>query len=834
MPVVDKTPVDGELTDTVCEFDSECNDGVFCNGQEYCDAGYCRTSVAVVCDDRVKCTIDRCSHATNSCQFTAPDEDGDGHADATCIGADGETLGDDCDDDDANRYPGNSEICSAEDPGHDEDCDPKSFGQRDEDLDGETSSECCNEDGDGELLCGSDCDDEDYRRSSDYPEICDDLDNDCDGKVDKNTKEVPWYPDLDGDHFGDPEGESVMSCAPVEGYALRATDCDDSTAAVNHAAREVCDGVDNDCDGDIDEDGVCACAPEGNVRPCACGLGQSGVQNCFGGTWNSCDCTECVTGSTDCIGELLPRICQAGRWTTLTACSGLRPICLEGECRCADGSDDCQDVLDLFRPTLLTTSPLNTDVVSPLSIVALEMSEEVSLLSAQSALSLEDIFGQAVVGTIGVSGTTVSFVPDAPLAPGMHYSLTIENTLADLSGNTMAITQSLSFETETGLAITPVSGGSTFRYSYPTLAMSPSGTTLLHAHSNASLGTSSLTWDGTSWSRVAEVIDFQAWPRVAVDDAGLAVSLFSDRLTITRQLLDEGQNTFEGEISTTSSDLFGVRATGTGEACVFYEKDAELRVQTGTTAGSWNTIQSVPNGELPINAWAFDASRKGHAALVYQGESGNHVYRSTEKFATWISASAGGPPGEAKWLATAVSDAGIATVAWVESIDTGSGYANQIVLQDLSLTGDWLGSPVQPSGAPQLRSEANPQLAYDDDGNLFLAFTYGKTLVVNRRNSAGVWGTEQIASVQDVYAITQFELRTNAAKAASVVWIQSTSNVDLWGLRYDEGWGVTQLLENSSTTVAAFSSRMQPDGSTLVVFNSTHADSQPDLFSLEF
>jgi hypothetical protein len=115
------------------------------------------------------------------------------------------------------------------------------------------------DDGDGDGVgFTEDCDDWD---ASVYPgadEICDGLDNDCDGDVDEDAVDaLSWAVDFDGDGFGDTEA-AVRSCDPVEGMVEDATDCDDSDAEVNPAAEEIWyDGVDGDCDGasDYDQDG---------------------------------------------------------------------------------------------------------------------------------------------------------------------------------------------------------------------------------------------------------------------------------------------------------------------------------------------------------------------------------------------------------------------------------------------------------------------------------------------------------------------------------------------------------------------------------------------------
>lgn len=66
-----------------------------------------------------------------------------------------------------------------------------------------------------------------------------------------------WYADTDGDGYGDPAA-SVEGCLPPQGYVEDATDCDDTTADAFPGNEEVCDSIDNNCDGQIDE-GFDAC-----------------------------------------------------------------------------------------------------------------------------------------------------------------------------------------------------------------------------------------------------------------------------------------------------------------------------------------------------------------------------------------------------------------------------------------------------------------------------------------------------------------------------------------------------------------------------------------------
>jgi uncharacterized protein (TIGR02145 family) len=61
-----------------------------------------------------------------------------------------------------------------------------------------------------------------------------------------------YYLDADDDGYGDPNN-ATSSCEPINGYVDNNTDCNDTNASVNPAATEIEDGIDNDCNGDLDE-----------------------------------------------------------------------------------------------------------------------------------------------------------------------------------------------------------------------------------------------------------------------------------------------------------------------------------------------------------------------------------------------------------------------------------------------------------------------------------------------------------------------------------------------------------------------------------------------------
>lgn len=101
----------------------------------------------------------------------------------------------------------------------------------------------------GYVSNNNDCNDSDATINPNAVEIADGIDNDCNGIIDDN---ITYYLDSDGDTFGDPSVTQIASVQP-SGYVLDNTDCDDSNSAINPVATEISDGIDNNCNGDIDE-----------------------------------------------------------------------------------------------------------------------------------------------------------------------------------------------------------------------------------------------------------------------------------------------------------------------------------------------------------------------------------------------------------------------------------------------------------------------------------------------------------------------------------------------------------------------------------------------------
>ncbi len=221
------------------------------------------------------CPTDRGGDDDDSASANDEDLDGDGF----CPGDecdDSDLLPNDCNDNDADSFPNNPEVCDAVD----NNCDGRVDELFDVDQDGyfdvatcggtypiedldcndliatvnPGAGEACDgfdtdcnglvddgldNDNDNFLQCGAsgevDCDDEDASVHPGGTEICDEKDNDCDGFIDNGP--LPEFQDNDGD-----------------GFSICAGDCNDFVSGINPSAQEACDEEDNDCDGIIDED----------------------------------------------------------------------------------------------------------------------------------------------------------------------------------------------------------------------------------------------------------------------------------------------------------------------------------------------------------------------------------------------------------------------------------------------------------------------------------------------------------------------------------------------------------------------------------------------------
>ncbi len=281
----DDVPDACDLCEGSPDSDDADNDGVpdgcdVCYGNDFLDAD--NDTVPDACDicplgdDRDDADNDSVPDACDTCDGVddTADADHDGVPDAcdACDGGDDredddqDGVPDDCDvckdfddavDSDRDGFPDACDVCpNRADPGqldNDRDglgdaCDPCPTNAFQADVDGDGSWTCtdcddndpllnvADDDNDGWSSCDGDCADDDDRTFPGAGELPNGIDDDCNGQVDEGTARY----DDDGDGFTELGG-----------------DCDDGNPGRNPAAPEVCDGTDQDCDGTADEGTEC-------------------------------------------------------------------------------------------------------------------------------------------------------------------------------------------------------------------------------------------------------------------------------------------------------------------------------------------------------------------------------------------------------------------------------------------------------------------------------------------------------------------------------------------------------------------------------------------------
>ncbi|MBL0034168.1 MAG: putative metal-binding motif-containing protein [Flavobacteriales bacterium] len=248
--------------------------------------------------------------------------------------SDGWPAGSDCDDANADIYPGAQEVCD----GLDNDCDGivddqlNLFADQDEDGFGDPNAPVpCSGVG---VSNSGDCDDSEPLTNPSATEMCGDgIDNNCDGQVDEDCGPLELCDGLDNDGNGQiDEGLGLGQACGCGGVVI--CDGNGGTTCSQPGLPETCNGIDDDCDGLIDEGGVCGCAPAGT--PCsdgnACTVNdiEDGACNCISGAAAVCDdgnpCTfDTCNPLTGCVFIAAPAgtACDDGNPNTINdACDG--------------------------------------------------------------------------------------------------------------------------------------------------------------------------------------------------------------------------------------------------------------------------------------------------------------------------------------------------------------------------------------------------------------------------------------------------------------------------------------------------------------------------------
>ncbi len=247
-----------------------------CNGVRACGADglsscSAATPAAETCDNEDNdCDGKTDEEGAAGCVVYFKDLDGDDagiDGDSKCLCAPDATYrglkAGDCDDKSSAVNPGATELCN----GKDDDCD---LGTDEVDALGckdwyaDSDNDKFGDDKDRQCLCAptalhstqkpGDCDDKDALAYPQAPETCGSKDANCDGKVapENTTGCTLYYVDTDVDKYGVATAPKCLCQPETPNTALELGDCEDNNNAINPKAAEICNGKDDDCDGDTD------------------------------------------------------------------------------------------------------------------------------------------------------------------------------------------------------------------------------------------------------------------------------------------------------------------------------------------------------------------------------------------------------------------------------------------------------------------------------------------------------------------------------------------------------------------------------------------------------
>ncbi len=225
------------------------------------------------------------------------------------------TKGGDCNDGDPKTNPGAAEVCNGKDDDCDETVDPplipgcvSYFADADSDGWGlATDKKCvCSPSDAYKALLAGDCDDVNPEVNPGKTEVCNGTDDDCDGKSDPAGTPgcQPWFADGDGDGYGWTPKSACLCGALGEFVVKVGGDCDDDDALRNPAAKESCNGSDDDCDYKVDED-----FPDIG-KPC-----------------DGDDIDSCKNGAWECKPDGLGTVCSGEDLVKAELCNGVDDDC---------------------------------------------------------------------------------------------------------------------------------------------------------------------------------------------------------------------------------------------------------------------------------------------------------------------------------------------------------------------------------------------------------------------------------------------------------------------------------------------------------------------------
>ncbi len=322
-----------------------------------------------------------------------------------------------------------------------------------------TSTQSCTQPA-GYVSIGTDCNDNNAMVNPSKTDFCGNgIDDNCNGQTDENCALYTFYRDSDSDGFGNLSVfiSSNNSTVPI-GYVTNSTDCNDGNSAINPGSIEICNGLDDNCDGSIDN----------NLTPLNSPTSISGPDGVCRSSSGQIFTTPAIPGATSYIWTLPTGATGTSTTNSITLSFSSTYVtdnlCVRPENACQQGTSYCRSVV------YYSAKPSTPGTISGLAAGVCSAQNQVYSIDAVANSTSYAWTAPANATIIGGQGTTTVTVKFLAGFVSGNLSVTASNCLGASTAKTMTLSSSTSTPLSVAGSLNTVCAGSIQTYSTPLVA----------------------------------------------------------------------------------------------------------------------------------------------------------------------------------------------------------------------------------------------------------------------------------------------------------------------------------------------------------------------------